>query len=863
MGGEARKDVTLSINQKRTDQILGFFTCLQALLIRYRITVRKDKYLEFLKKEFKNIELDELPKIFKLSLATFFSRENCQQLPEDHKRSIKLFPKSVMDLIYKIFAGRRPRKLRFCWDLLQCKDLAHKVPDEMIQKAYEKHQKILSSVGKTKTATLEHLRVYFRDFCEKVKFEFENKSTLPPRSAYLNSKKSEGGCLKYFVDKKKITGHIFERRSVSNDSWRIDPVVIHLTGKPGVGKSYMVEKIASQISRAFGFNTPNVYQRSIATDHWDGYRNQLISVIDDAFSSPDASEDHKQIIQICSNVPTVLPMADLKEKGRMFTSDFIIITSNNPTHQLNIQTNCVVNADAFLRRIFAPAYKVEGRTSDGKLRVNKLVFDQEIKPESNTMPNPLINTKTVKSAGFQFISSDDLVKQIVDESIALHRIRARHEDFIVPVTNNGPFGSNIGYKIPITPPDRLPIVQAHAIPEPLKVRMITKAEEDCWVLKPVQKAMWKALSHYKCFELTHTPTLPLDFIDSWKGRYLLSGDYESATDNLNQDIMQLFVDELVKVLPIQYRDWVKFEAGSHVVTYPKSSGLSDIIQTRGQLMGSLLSFPVLCVANAACLAIIKDCSLEDLPALVNGDDILFRADSLPIRKWKTLTKSIGLKPSIGKNYQHRLFGSINSQLLVKVDNKHQHVGTGCFGAVSKVSNFVQNLSHALRIEPENKAIHVKRAAKLLKQTPQSIDVPVSHGGLGVEFLYPQTQKLTVIQNEIYLFKLLREKCKLIQNIDDHCIMRVPKHLLYLYKNVLDSKKYQEVPELELEDLDLQVFPMKEFHRFVKWYRKIPVLRERINAMHLPKEVPLNLLKTVTIKIHKQYKPLLMNLRLRV
>jgi hypothetical protein len=788
-----------------------------------------------------------MPKIFKLSLATYFSRIMRQELPEDHDKSIKLFRGQERNLIHK-YCKTYKRKLTFGWDLLQCKDLANPVPKEMISAAYEKHAKILSSVGESPDNVLTMIRGYFRDFAEKVKTEFIPKAPLPPRSAYLNTKKSEGGCLNYFVKNKKLVSNIFERRSEVFDDWRIDPVVIHIQGKPGTGKSYLVDKICKEIQRRFGL-TRSVYQRSIATDHWDGYSKQLISVIDDIFSDSDGTDDQKQIIQICSNVPTVLPMADLKDKGTKFESDFLILTSNYIERTMRIQGKKVVNSDAVLRRVF-PAYEI-------------LQFNKQTKLYSLQHKSFNQDSEEIVPGKIEFLNERDLVNRITTNAMEEFRGRAKYDDFVVPITTNPRFEPNLGYKIPIHPPERLPIVKAHAIPEPLKVRMITKAEEECWVLKPVQKAMWKALQHFKCFELTGTPKIDLDYIDTWKGEFLLSGDYEAATDNLHQDIMKLAVDELCKVLPSPYKEWIQFESQSHIVKYPEYTNIPDVLQTRGQLMGSLLSFPILCVANAACLGIIKKQSLEELEALINGDDILFRESERKIKSWKRLTKSIGLKPSIGKNYCSRNFGSINSQLIYRAENHHQHIRSGCFGGINKVNNFISNFKLAIEVEPQNLGLHMQKAVKVLKTTPQSVFVPVEYGGLGPEFSYPKTKALTIRENEVYFFKLLNEKCDILQEIDDSMIIRIPKQLYLKYKNVLQGHKIQEVPEIELSPNENGLFDYRKFNKFRKWYITVPYLRERIHNAHLPSEMPLNKISTVTLKTNLSIKPLLNNLKTRL
>ena len=86
-------------------------------------------------------------------------------------------------------------------------------------------------------------------------------------------------------------------------------------------------------------------------------------------------------------------------------------------------------------------------------------------------------------------------------------------------------------------------------------------------------------------------------------------------------------------------------------------------QTRGQLMGSILSFQVLCLVNYAMFAIsVSEYEGKKLDSLtteymndhyglrINGDDISFHAPQQFIDHWsKTFVKS-GLTESIGKNF---------------------------------------------------------------------------------------------------------------------------------------------------------------------------------------------------------------------
>lgn len=768
----------------------------------------------------KDIELSQLPKIFKLSLATFFSKEMEQELPKDSESSIDLFDKFILRLLRKSYK-RKSHKIKVLWDLLQCKDLANQVPKSMIQGAYEKHMKTLTAVGVTPDKILINYRCFCREFCEEVKKNFEKTTKLPPKTAYFNSKRSEGGALEVFKRANKLCSQSHENRS---DGFpRIDPVVFHMFGKPGTGKSFFSTLVSKELSRRFGYQKPNQYCRSIATDHWDGYNGQLISVIDDIFTKREDEDDCGQIIQICSNVDYVLPMADLREKGMKFKSDFLFLSSNFPEMAGNIK---ISNQPALRRRLY-PAFKLLERNGDFH-RLQRFNFD--------------IETNQITPSIILEMPLQQLTNYICDFLIEEHRLR-RNENFIrIPVYKTPAYEPNISVIYPIKPPERFPKVMAHAIPEALKVRMITKAEENVWILKPVQIAMWKALQAFPCFKLTSTPVIPLDLLSSFDQKtYLLSGDYESATDNLNMDITRTMIEELIKVLPTEFKDWLTWEGGVHEIHYPSETKLEPVLQTRGQLMGSLLSFPILCVANAATIGIVKKQELKNLQALINGDDILFTEEERKIKSWKRISSSMGLKPSIGKNYQSKDWGSINSQLITRKGKNFLTTRSGCFGAISKVTNFLSNFRLALEIEPENKPYFVHIAKDLLKKTPESIDISTDFGGLG-----PSNMREPTLQDkEIYFFKLLRKTIKKVSEIDDVSVWRVPYHLMKKYGNVLDSKRIHEIPDIEDGDqIDQPIFKWTEFRKFQKFYKTNPILRERIRKSNLQNEIPIRDRKSV-------------------
>jgi hypothetical protein len=57
-----------------------------------------------------------------------------------------------------------------------------------------------------------------------------------------------------------------------------------------------------------------------------------------------------------------------------------------------------------------------------------------------------------------------------------------------------------------------------------------------------------------------------------------------------------------------------------------------------------------------------DVRLEDLPVLINGDDILFRADDELYGYWLEEIEKLGFRLSLGKNYVHSKYLTVNSEM---------------------------------------------------------------------------------------------------------------------------------------------------------------------------------------------------------
>jgi len=137
---------------------------------------------------------------------------------------------------------------------------------------------------------------------------------------------------------------------------------------------------------------------------------------------------------------------------------------------------------------------------------------------------------------------------------------------------------------------------------------------------------------------------------------ILSGDYKSATNCLSLEVSRAIlstvldgavgVPDMTKELAIQsLRPTVGFRKEKFVVE-------------RGQMMGSFLSFPLLCLYNRLCSLY----TLGEVPMLINGDDLV--AETSDPSRWYEHLPSLGLEPESTKTAYVRGAANINSTAII-------------------------------------------------------------------------------------------------------------------------------------------------------------------------------------------------------
>nr|WLV75612.1 RNA-dependent RNA polymerase [Heterobasidion ourmia-like virus 1] len=139
------------------------------------------------------------------------------------------------------------------------------------------------------------------------------------------------------------------------------------------------------------------------------------------------------------------------------------------------------------------------------------------------------------------------------------------------------------------------------------------------------------------------------------GEVFVSGDYEAATDNVvkkNSSTIMGLVLAQARHIPAAI---IQMAIGSlsSILVY----GEQTVIQQSGQLMGNLLSFPLLCLLNFLAFKFVVR---RNVPLRINGDDIAFRATPAEFDAWSQSVGASGLTLSKGKTLIHRVFFSLNS-----------------------------------------------------------------------------------------------------------------------------------------------------------------------------------------------------------
>jgi len=191
-----------------------------------------------------------------------------------------------------------------------------------------------------------------------------------------------------------------------------------------------------------------------------------------------------------------------------------------------------------------------------------------------------------------------------------------------------------------------------------KKRLVSVAPASMGVLSPLHRVLYDFVSTKSwCLRGEADVTSFAEFTPV-DGEVFVSGDYESATDELNLDVACHILGSVLRrclYVPLDVRDCAVTSLFSVL-----SGGKRVVVQERGTLMGNLLSFPLLCLYNYLCFRFFVR---RPVPVRVNGDDIVFRCRRSEWETWSDGVSRLGLRLSLGKTLVSTRIFSLNSKFF--------------------------------------------------------------------------------------------------------------------------------------------------------------------------------------------------------
>lgn len=445
-----------------------------------------------------------------------------------------------------------------------------------------------------------------------------------------------------------------------------------------------------------------------------------------------------------------------------------------------------------------------------------------------------------------------------------------------------------GYDVP-TPDEVLSHIDLTAVSdvtvvpvrEPLKCRIITKGNAlPMYYSRFFQKKMKSWLDTIPCFILTKEP-LSVDHLNKLNDltetinlsspeelRLFVSGDYKSATDLLDISLTKMIFEELLSKSDIGQMDKmvlrsVLYEQNLYWGNPPHREFKGR--QVNGQLMGSILSFPILCLANLVCYwaslerYLGHSVPLERLPVLINGDDILFKTNERHYQIWLTEIDRVGFRLSVGKNYVHPRYLTVNSTMFSYVDGSFKEVpylNNGLLTGISKLGPMKQELTFQQIAEKvfsgssnhpfvQSRFIYYQkeRINAITLEGKYNLFLPVYLGGIGIRPLLPPSYTRFQLQLAQFLYRRLSDypskpPSQAVKLVDKSSEKLIDAAYNVRYMRTYSSFDYDlSVPE-RLKDLVLLepqlVYRHMSLNSFQRWRRKYISSRESVPE--LPKHL---------------------------
>jgi len=270
-------------------------------------------------------------------------------------------------------------------------------------------------------------------------------------------------------------------------------------------------------------------------------------------------------------------------------------------------------------------------------------------------------------------------------------------------------------------------VKAVAVPDKGKMRIITKEFGESKCLNHVQKILHKVLCSQDEIFVIDRPVNKQDMQylledpDAPPNSLWISGDYESATDFLSLDLVTELLWEIQKYLklPLALLNSFLLTGMPRKVLYPDGS---SIIQKRGQLMGNIISFPLLCIINYTAFRSV----FPRRRVKINGDDIAFRATRDEFNLWKKAVEEFSLVLNDRKTIVDDKMVNLNSQSFFQIRNHVENIQRLPYGSVA-----TETCIESLKGLSDSILFKSKTFLKFKKTDNRPLFGLTIHGGMGI------------------------------------------------------------------------------------------------------------------------------------
>jgi hypothetical protein len=301
--------------------------------------------------------------------------------------------------------------------------------------------------------------------------------------------------------------------------------------------------------------------------------------------------------------------------------------------------------------------------------------------------------------------------------------------------------------------------------EALKIRVITKCAP---LLQTAVRPMWKfmhsQLRRHRTFKLIGTPQCEEVVLEGLgtalpDNHFYLSGDFKGATDNLKSWVSEAIAEAAAEEMDLSRDETALLLASLTQFQFATGEGLAQ--QTIGQLMGSVSSFPILCIANAAMarwsmeVAENKPKLLRDCALLINGDDVALRSDKRVYAIWQRITTFGGLEESIGKTFFSREFVNINSTSYLREETPKEVICQRPQGNIVR-----QTFLHEVKYVNLGLLYGVKRSGRVGKSDQSSPFSNMSALARTLLRYAPEDMAETCMRQLISFHKHVLDQCRL-------------------------------------------------------------------------------------------------------